>query len=157
LPPIVARLGQFLDANGVTYETLQHRVDYRAETTALDTHTSPDRFAKSVVLLADGRPLLAVVPSTRTISLRRVQEATGADDVVLAGEDHVAHLFPDCEVGAAPPFGNLYGLPVYASPLLADHDELTFNAGSHRVAVRMRFADFERLVRPSVIALCKQE
>ncbi len=154
---IVPRLQKFLDDNGVEYEVIPHRQDYRARVTARDTDTPSKEFAKSVLLLVDGKHALAVVPASRDIALSNVRDAVGARDVHLASEDDFETLCPDCEVGAAPPFGNLYDVPVYASTSLSADEQITFNAGTHSDAVRMLYEDFERLVKPRVLGLCKHE
>jgi len=156
MPKIVARLQQFLDEQGVEYEVLHHKEDFRAQEAASDTHTPLDEFAKTVFLRLDGRDVMAVVPASHDVSIKKVREATGAEDVRLTTEAHSETLCPDCEVGAAPPFGHLYDLPVYVSDLLAADEQITFNGGNHRDAVRMRYGDFERLAKPEVIALCKR-
>jgi Ala-tRNA(Pro) deacylase len=151
---IVARLQQFLDENGVEYDVIHHEEDFRARRTASDTHTPPDDFAKTVFLRLDGRDVMAVVPANHDVAVKKLREASAAKDVRLTTEAHSEGLCPDCEVGAAPPFGNLYDLPVYVSDVLAADEKITFNGGNHRNAVRMRFSDFERLVKPEVIELC---
>jgi Ala-tRNA(Pro) deacylase len=154
---IVPRLQKFLDDNSVEYEVIHHKKDYRARVTARDTDTPQKEFAKSVLLLVDGQHALAVVPASSDIALSKVRDAAGARDVDLASEDDFERLCPDCEVGAAPPFGNLYGVPVYVSRSLAADEQITFNAGTHSDAVRMFYGDFQRLVKPRVLGLCKHE
>lgn len=147
------RLRSLLESGGVAYETIHHVPDYTAQETASHTHTKGREFAKPVVLRADDRYVMAVVPAHRRVNLDRAREAIGARKVRLATEEEIRELFPDSDVGAEPPFGNLYDLPVYASPELAEHERITFNAGSHEECVRMRWADYERLVRPVVVDL----
>lgn len=152
-----ARLQKLLDESGVDYEILHHREDFRARTTASDTHTPPEEFAKTVVLWIDGAYALAVVPATHHVAPSRLARALGADDVRLASEFEMQDLLPDCEVGAAPPFGELFELPTYASVLLADREHITFNAGTHRDAVRMSWLDYERLAKPRMEHLSHHE
>jgi Ala-tRNA(Pro) deacylase len=154
---IAARVQTFLKQEQVTYETLHHPTDYTAKETAEDTHTPPKEFAKTVFLCVDGRPAMAVLPATEFVSLRKVQQALGAEEVRLASEEESRQACPDSDVGAAPPFGNLYELPVYVSPLLAEDEKITFNAGSHQDAIRMSYRDFEKLVQPHVMALSKHD
>ena len=154
---IVPRLQQQLDDNDVEYEIIHHKTDYRAKATAQDTDTPLVEFAKSVLLLVDDRYAMAIVPASMDVSLGKVRNATDAQDVRLAHEADFERLCPDCEVGAAHPFGNLYDLPVYVSRTLAADEKITFNAGSHRDAIRMRYRDFEALVKPHVLGLCKHE
>ncbi len=147
------RLRSFLESGGVAYETIHHLPDYTAQETASHTRTKGREFAKPVLLRADDRYVMAVVPAHRRVNLDRAREAVGARQVRLAREEEIRDLFPDSDVGAEPPFGNLYGLPVYASPELAEQERITFNAGSHEECIRMRWADYERLVRPAVVDL----
>lgn len=146
------RLLAFLDEHHIPYELIHHRLDYTAQRTAADTHTRGRDFAKSVVLDLDGGFALAVVPAHRKIDFAKARDLLQTK-VILASEEKIAELFPDCEIGAEPPLGNLYGLPVYVSPELADDEFITFNAGSHHEAVRMRYLDFEELVKPTVLDL----
>lgn len=157
MPWIVGRLRTFLKQERAAYETLHHAKDYTAKETAEDTHTPPKEFAKTVFLCIDGRPAMAVLPATEFVSLRKVQQTLGAEDVRLASEAESRRACPDCDVGAAPPFGNLYNLPVYVSPSLAEDEKITFNAGSHQDAIRMSYRDFEILVQPRVMPLSKHD
>ena len=142
------RLTDSLREERVDYEVLPHRQDVTASETAQDTHTPGRAFAKSVVLEADGHQALAVLPSTKQLDLQRAKTVLEAELVTLADESKMKELFPDCEVGAEPPFGNLYGLPVYVDSALAENETITFNGGRHDEAIRLRYADFERLVNP---------
>ena len=147
------RLTDYLDQTGVEYELVHHRLDFSAQRTAADTHTPGRAFAKSVVLRTRQGYVLVVIPANRKIDFGLVHDVLGPD-VVLADEPEIAELFPDCEVGAEPPFGQLYGLPVYLSPDLADDAFITFNAGTHHEAVRMRYDDFVRLIDHTPLDLC---
>ena len=151
------RLKKLLDESGVEYQVLHHRRDIRARDTAADTHTPPEEFAKTVVLSIDGGFALAVLPATHQVSPRRLTRTTNACHVRLASELEMKDLLPDCEVGAAPPFGELFELPTYVSPLLADDEQITFNAGTHRKAVRMAWADYRRLAHPRLELLSDYE
>jgi Ala-tRNA(Pro) deacylase len=151
------RLVEYLDAAGVPYHVIHHRVDYRSRATADHTHTPPAEFAKTVFVWIDGTPAMVVLPATKDVALSRLCRNLGADEVRVARESETRELCPDCEVGAAPPFGNLYDLCVYVSKSLAEDEEITFNGGTHDNAVRMAFADFERLVQPRILALAKHD
>jgi Ala-tRNA(Pro) deacylase len=157
MSPIQPRLQKLLDESGVEYEVLHHREDFRARTTAADTHTPPAEFAKTVVVWVDGAYALVALPATHFVAESRLAHSLGAQEVRLATEFEMGDLLPDCEVGAAPPFGELYGLATYASPVLARDEQITFNAGTHRDAVRMQWSDYERLARPQVVALSRHE
>jgi Ala-tRNA(Pro) deacylase len=147
---LAPRLGQLFEREKVSYEIVRHPPGYTAQHVAAHTHTRGREFAKTVVLRADDRYVMAVLPAHRRVSLDRARETLGAGKVRLATEEELRRLFPDSEVGAEPPFGNLYDLPVYASPELAENERITFNGGSHEQCVRIRWADYERLVRPTL-------
>jgi Ala-tRNA(Pro) deacylase len=157
MAPIDPRLQKLLDEGGVEYEIVHHREDFRARRTAADTHTSPEEFAKTVVVHVDDGYALAVLPATHFVAPARLARAIGADDVRLASESEMQELMPDFQLGAAPPFGVFHGLPVYASPLLAEDERITFNGGTHRDAVRMAWADYARLAKPEVVHLSHHE
>lgn len=148
---ICQRLKNLLDQNKVEHEVVCHRRDYTALETAADSHTPGIEFAKSVVVSVDGKSALAVLPAHHIVDERKLAHALGARRVRLAPEETIQALFPDCELGAEPPFGNLYGLPVYLSEAMAGDARITFNAGSHESVVRMSMADFRRLAGPQVL------
>ncbi len=154
---IAKRLKEFLEANNVPYETLHHPEDVRARDTALDTGTPPSEFAKTVFVCVDSEYAMAVLPADHFVSERALEQSLDADHVRLASESQFSELCPDCEVGAAPPFGNLYDLPTYVSPALARDEQITFNAGTHQDAIRMSYADFARLVSPTVVHMGRHE
>ena len=157
MAPIDPRLQRLLDEQQVEYEMIHHREDFRARTTAEDTHTPPEEFAKTVLVRVDDRYALAVLPATHHVAPGHLAKAIGAREVTLASESEVQELMTGCEVGAAPPFGSFYDLPVYASPFLARDERITFNAGTHRDAVRMAWADYERLAKPEIVHLSRHE
>jgi len=144
------RLRKFLDENSVQYETILHTTAYTAQGVAASVHVRGRELAKSTVLKVDGRFGLAVLPAPLRVDLEALRRLTGASSVSLASELEFQGLFPGCEVGAMPPFGNLYGLPVWADEALRKDPVIVFNAGTHREAIRMSFADFERLVKPTI-------
>lgn len=154
---IHSQLQELLDASGADYEVIEHRQDYRARATAADTGTPLGEFAKTVVLAVDDGFALAVVPGTHQVATSVLARALGADHIRLAAEFEMADLLPGCEVGAAPPFGSLFGLPTYASALLAKDEHITFNAGTHREAVRMTWADYQRIAQPRIEPLSRHE
>lgn len=143
------RLKAFLERERVAYHDIPHETEYTSQEAAAHTHTPGRKFAKSVVVRADGHYAVVVLPSPHHIDLEALRAAIGAREVELASEEEMKGLFPDAEVGAEPPLGNLYGLRVYVSPALIADDWITFNAGTHQDAIRMKYADFHRLVRPS--------
>lgn len=144
----VERLKRFLEEEGVDYETLAHDEVYTAQEVAASAHVPGKELAKTVMVKVDGDMAMVVLPSDDRVDLDLVRDAAGAEEVELAGEHEFEGLFPNCEVGAMPPFGNLWDMEVYADPRLAEDEEIAFNAGSHTELVRLAYADFERLVRP---------
>lgn len=144
------RLMQFLDESGVPYETIPHASAYTAQGLAAAIHVPGREVAKCTVVKVDDRFGLAVLPAPRRVNLEALRRMTHSDSVALATEMELAGLFPGCEVGAMPPFGNLYGLPVWVDEALQKDPTIVFNAGNHREVVRMAFADFERLVHPAI-------
>jgi Ala-tRNA(Pro) deacylase len=147
------RLKTFLDQERVSYHDIPHETEYTSQETAEGTHTPGHKFAKTLVVRLDGRFAVVVLPAHHRLDLDKLRSALGAPDAELAKEDEMKRLFPDAEVGAEPPFGNLYGLPVLVSSALAAEDWITMNAGTHQDALRMKVADFLRLVQPSILAL----
>jgi Ala-tRNA(Pro) deacylase len=149
----VAKLMEFLDANGVKYVTIRHSMAYTAMEVAESAHIQGKELAKTVMVNLDGRMAMAVVPGSRKVVLDRLAKGTGARSVELATEQDFAGRFPGCQVGAMPPFGNLYGMDVYVDPRLSQDLEIAFNAGSHTELVKMTYKDFERLVQPKPIPM----
>lgn len=157
MSPIQPRLQKLLDESDVDYEVVHHPADVHARSTAAHTETPPQDFAKTVVLWIDGRYAIAVIPASHHVAPSKLARSIGADEVRLASEYEMSDLMPDCEVGAEPPFGGLFGLPTYASPILAREQRITFNAGTHRDAVRLAWKDYERLAKPKIVALSRHE
>lgn len=147
----VSRLKAFLDENRVRYVTMSHSSVYTAQEIAAATHIPGKALAKTVMVKVDGVMKMVVLPAAYKVDLGRLREAVGASTVELATETEFKGLFPDCETGAMPPFGNLYGLPVLVAEILAENKEIAFNAGNHTEVVKLAFADFERLVKPTVL------
>ena len=145
------KLNEFLDQQNVKYVRITHSLAYTAQEVAESAHVSGRDFAKTLMVHIDGKPALVVLPANRRLVLSDFCENLGTDDVKLATEDELKAAFPDCEVGAMPPFGNLYGMEVYAAESLAREREITFNAGSHTEVIKMAYQDFERLVNPRVL------
>ena len=144
------KLKEFLDDQHVKYLTLSHSPAYTAQEIAALAHVRGDELAKTVMVKLDGKMAMAVLPASYKLDLSLLKLASGTDAVELAGESEFKGLFPDCETGAMPPFGNLYGLAVFADESLAKDEEIVFNAGSHRELVRLAYKDFERMVQPTV-------
>jgi len=147
------RLKEFLDSNKVKYVAISHSQAFTAQEIAASAHIPGRQLAKTVMVTLDGDMAMAVLPATDHVDLRLLKKAAGAKKAKLAGEREFKDLFPDCEIGAMPPFGNLYDLEVYVAASLAQGEEIAFNAGSHTELIRMAYADFERLVKPKVAEL----
>lgn len=151
-----ARLKRFLEEQGVPYVSIPHYTTYTAQETAASAHVRGRELAKTVMVKIDGTLAMAVLPATRRLDLARLQEATAAREVTLATEREFKDLFPDCDVGAMPPFGNLYGVPVFVDCSLAEDEHIAFNAGTHDELVQIAYRDFERLVNPRLADLAYQ-
>jgi Ala-tRNA(Pro) deacylase len=145
-----SKLREFLDSHQIKYLVVSHSLAYTAQGVAALAHVSGKKLAKTVIVKIDGILAMAVVPACSHVDLDRLKELAGAQLVELASERDFADAFPDCETGAMPPFGNLYDMPVYADTNLADNEEITFSAGSHRELVRMNWGDMMRLVNPTI-------
>ena len=144
-------LKEFLDHEQVNYTTIQHSRAYTANTTAAISHIPQKELAKTVIVKIDGEMAMAVLPASQMVHLARLKRAVGAEDVVLAPEAEFDREFPDCEIGAMPPFGNLYNMKVFVEEGLTVDEDIAFNAGSHTELVRMTYKDFANLVKPLVV------
>lgn len=147
------RLHQFLDQGRAPYSTLRHERTLTAQETANAAHIGNRHFAKTVMLKVDGEMAMMVMPAAYRIDLTRLSRALGGREVELAQEDEFRDAFPDCEIGAMPPFGHLYGIPVYVDERLVGQPEIAFNAGTHTDLVRMPYSEFERLAQPELLWL----
>jgi Ala-tRNA(Pro) deacylase len=153
----VKRLKEFLDSEKVKYVAIQHSPAYTAQEIAASAHVRGKDLAKTVIVTLDGRMAMAVVPASRKVGFDLLREAAGARSVQLASEQAFRDMFPGCEVGAMPPFGNLYSMEVYVSKLLAEDEEIAFNAGSHTELIRLAYQDFQRLVKPKTARIAYGE
>ena len=150
---IARKIREFLDEKGVKYLALSHSPAYTAQEIAALVHVPGKEMAKTVIISMADRLAMVVLPASKRVSFDELRRVVGSADIRLAHEDEFAKHFPDCEVGAMPPFGNLYGFDVYVDPALTEDAEIVFNAGSHTELIRMAYADFERLVEPRVVAM----
>jgi Ala-tRNA(Pro) deacylase len=141
-------LTELLDREHIKYITIQHSPAYTAQEVAAAAHVSGKEMAKTVVTKLDGKPALVVLPASERVNFDQLRANTGAREVELATEQEFVTLFPECELGAMPPFGNLYGLDTYVARNLADDEEIAFNSGTHTELIRMPYRDFERVVHP---------
>ncbi|MBC7990550.1 MAG: YbaK/EbsC family protein [Luteimonas sp.] len=145
------RLHHFLDERHAPYTTLTHHRTITAQQTADAAHIGNRDFAKTVMLKIDGTLAMMVMPAAYRADLTRLSRALGGREVELAQESEFKDAFADCELGAMPPFGNLYGMPVYVDARLTGEAEIAFNAGSHTDVVRMPYTEFERLAQPELL------
>lgn len=149
---ITTRLQEFLDSNRAIYTHKTHRTTFTAKDLAQADHVPPWEVAKTVVFVGDGVFALAVLPANARIDLEDLRAKLGLNSVRLATEEELTQLFPDVELGAMPPFGNLYNdIPVYVDSALASEDEIAFNAGTHRDVVHMKFDAYKHFVHPSIL------
>ncbi len=149
------RLETYLREHQVPFQVQHHPLAFTAQQTAASEHIPGKMLAKVVMVVADGRLVLLALPATHRVDVTTVAALLGATDVRLAQEAEFASAFPDCEVGAMPPFGNLYALSVYVDPALADNETIVFPAGTHTDTMSVPYAEFARLVQPTVAAIAR--
>jgi len=147
----INRLKEYLDDHQIEYITISHSRAFTAQTIAAKAHIPGKELAKSVIIMMDGKMVMAVLPGSYRIDFRQLKIALGADKVDLAQEFEFKNKFPDCEVGAMPPFGNLYGIDVFVAKSLAEEKEITFNACTHSLLIKMKYEDFDKLVKPKIL------
>jgi Ala-tRNA(Pro) deacylase len=144
------RLEQYLRENGAGFEIITHSQAFTMQEVAAALHVPGNRVAKVVVVNADGKMAMLVLPAPYRINIDQVRTLLGAKEAHLAKEKEFADVFPDCATGAMPPFGNLYGLPVYVDRSLIEEPEIVFRIGTHRETMKLAYADLARLVKPTV-------
>jgi Ala-tRNA(Pro) deacylase len=154
---ILSKLREFLDRSNVAYEMLRHAEAFTAQQVAEAQHVSGRDLAKVVMARSGSEFTMFVLPAPYRLDLERARGVLGRPDLRLATEQEFAGLFPQCQPGAMPPFGNLYGLPVWVDEALTKDEAIVFNAGTHMDTVRLRYADFARLVKPGVARLAEQD
>jgi Ala-tRNA(Pro) deacylase len=148
--PATATIHEFLRDAHVPYTVVPHEAAFTAQEDAEAAHVPGRDWAKVVACFIDDEPVDAVVPAPATVNLDRLLELAGGNEVRVADERELKRLFPDCEVGAMPPFGPLYGHTIVVDASLALEPEIVFNAGTHREAIAMRWSDFVKVVNPIV-------
>lgn len=146
----VVKLKELLDKNKVKYVSIRHSTAYTSQEIAASAHVKGRNMAKTVVVKLDGTMALAVLPAKYQIDFARLREAAGAGSAELAAEEEFTKTFPGCETGAMPPFGELFGLRVYADETLSRDEEIAFNAGSHTELIQLAYKEFERLAKPKI-------
>lgn len=152
----LSKLRDFLDSHYVKYMVISHSLAYTAQGIAALAHVSGKKLAKTVIVKIDDVLAMVVVPASLHVDLDQLRILTGAQSVEIASEREFMDAFSDCETGAMPPFGNLYDMEVYADAGLAENEEITFNAGTHRELVRMAWDDVVRLVHPVISDLTRE-
>jgi Ala-tRNA(Pro) deacylase len=145
------KMKEYLDQNGISYTSLRHSPAFKSAEIAEAVQVDGHNFAKTVVVFINELMALVVVPASARLALPELRDMFQTTHVRLATEDEFTDVFRDCALGAMPPFGNLYGLPIYVEASLAEQPEIAFNAGTHTEVIRMAYADFDRLVRPLVL------
>lgn len=143
-------LQSYLDEQGVRYRVSQHPTAYTAQDLAATEHVPGKQVVKSVVVRADGRYVVCALPASYRVDLNELREQLQAQDVSLVEEEKLRELFPDCELGAEPPIGKMYGLPTLMDESLLTDDHVMFAAGSHTQAVTMSMAEFRRIAQPEL-------
>ena len=144
------KLKEFLDSHKVKYVKITHSPAYTAQEIAAAAHIRGKELAKTIMVLIDGKMAMAVLPASYTIDFDHFRKTIRAKKIELAAEEKFKDMFPDCEVGAMPPFGNLYGMDVFVDQSLGEDKEIAFNAGSHSELIRLSYHDFDKLVKPNV-------
>lgn len=145
------RLKEYLDRNEVKYVSIRHSPAYTAQEVAASAHIPGRELAKSVIVRLDDRLAMVAVAASEKVSLANLKQASGAKEAEIAEESEFKDRFPGCELGAIPPFGNLFDMEVYVSETLTRDEEIAFSAGSHSELMRLHYADFKRLVEPKVV------
>lgn len=145
------KLKAFLDDNGIKYVSIRHSPAYTAQEVAASGHIPGRELAKTVIVRLDGKLAMVAVPASEQVSLERLKETAGAKKAEIAEEAEFKDRFPGCELGAMPPFGNLFDMDVFVSETLARDEQIAFSAGSHSELLRLAYQDFERLVGPTLI------
>ena len=145
------KLKEFLDAKKVKYVPIVHSVAYTAQEIAASAHIKGKALAKIVIIKIDGKIAMAILPANYKVDFDLIQGAFGTKDVRLSNEQEFKDKFPGCEVGAMPPFGNLFEVDTYVAASLIEDNEIAFNAGTHTELIKMQYKDYKKLVNPKVI------
>ena len=148
---LLKQISDFLDANHIRYVVITHSPAYTAQGIAALAHIPGKEMAKTVILRVQDKHVMAVLPASQHVDIRALRTALGTPEVHIARESEFEQLFPGCELGAMPPFGNLYGMPVYCETSLRQDKRIAFNAGSHRELIQMDLDDYLHLVSPRIL------
>ena len=151
------KLKEFLESHKIKYVTISHSQAFTAQEIAATSHIPGKQLAKTVMVKIDGTMAMAVLPASHRVDFDQLKKTTGAKRVELATEQEFKDLFPECEIGAMPPFGNLYGMQVFVAESLAEAADIAFNAGSHTELIKMSYKDFETHVKPKVMKFSSKQ
>lgn len=149
----IRKLREFLDSHHIKYFVFSHSPAYTAQDIAESAHVPGKEMVKTVMVTIDGRMAMTLLPASRQLDFDKLRALCGTRDVALAGESEFSGLFPESEIGAMPPFGNLYGMEVFADESLDEDFDIAFNAGAHTELLRMAWEDYKRLVNPVLGAI----
>ena len=150
---VTTSLKDYLDEHRVPYQVISHEPAFTAQCIADLTHTPGRELAKAIMVKLDDNLIMAVLPAMYRVDLGALKRATKAKSAVIAFEEEFYNRFPDCETGAMPPFGHLYGVTVFADESLMRDEHITFNAGTHREVIRMTWEDYVKMADPKIIRL----
>ena len=144
------KLKEFLDKQNIEYVSIYHAAASTTQRIAATSHIPGKELAKTVMVKIDGKMAMAVLPASHNINFDLLKKIANAEKVELMGELAFVNLFPDCEAGAMPPFGNIYGVDVYVAEILSEDEEIAFNAGTHTELIKMTYQDFVKIVNPKL-------
>lgn len=145
------KLREYLKKNNISFEVIRHPVAYSSSQTAHIAHVHGYEMAKPVMVKVNGKLIMVVMTANQKVNLSLLKALYGTQDVVLASENDFAATFSDCEMGAMPPFGNLYGIDEIISDELTKDEEIVFNGGTHSELIKMKYRDFEHLIHPRIV------
>jgi Ala-tRNA(Pro) deacylase len=146
-----AKLKEYLKSRAIEFEEIVHHAEYSAQRAAEAAHVSGHQLAKTIIVKINGRPAMTVLPASGRVDFALLKEVVGSEEVELAREHEFTEIFPDCEIGAMPPFGNIYNLDVYIAEALTANPFISFKACSHSVLLRIAYDDYRKLVKPIVL------
>jgi Ala-tRNA(Pro) deacylase len=145
---IPQRIRDYLDSQNVPYETLHHSQAFTAQEVAHSLHVSGKKCVKAVVASGDNNLVIVVMPASHRLNIQELKSALKANLLEMLVESELVELFPDCDLGAVPPLGNLYGIEVWVDRAVANAEKVLFCAGTHEDCIRMRYSDFAKVTRP---------
>ncbi len=149
------KIKDYLEKSNVAFDSIIHPVAFSAQNTAATAHIKGKDFAKTVIIKLDGNLAMAVVPASKKIDFEELKQVLPVKKIELATELEFRSKFPDCEIGAMPPLGNLYGMEVFVSDELLENSEIAFNAGTHTEVLKMSMEEFKKIVEPKIMHFTK--